>query len=130
MRLKAEWCAAYSEHFINVAVGRGWQRADAETWPEHIVDEAFIETYKHHDCDPQKTAALDVIAACEGRGELIQFCEHAFQAWVDRFSTRRGAAAHGSHGEFDIAAIDMAKFRTPRETSGARESEAACLTCS
>ena len=66
-RLKAEWCAAYSEAFVSVAVGRGWQREDAERWPEHIVDEAFIETYKH-DCDPQKIAALDVIA-CEAECE-------------------------------------------------------------
>lgn len=66
-RLKAEWISAYSEAFINVAVGRSWQRDDAETWPEHIGGDAFIETYKH-DYDPEKSAAIDVIA-CEAECE-------------------------------------------------------------
>ena len=60
-RLKAEWFPAYSEAFVRLAVSRGWNREDAETWPEHIVDEAFIETWQHKS-DPELSALADVIA--------------------------------------------------------------------
>jgi hypothetical protein len=38
---------AYTEAFVEIAVSRGWQRENAETWPPEIADEAFIEAYRY-----------------------------------------------------------------------------------
>ena len=62
-RLETEWRAAYTAAFVEIAVSRGWRRADAGTWPVGIGDEAFIEAYLY-DWDPWRAAAADVVG-CE-----------------------------------------------------------------
>jgi hypothetical protein len=62
-RFREDWKAAYREAFIRIAVSRGWKREDAETWPEHLDDESYIEAYRLEWC-PERVAETDVIA-CE-----------------------------------------------------------------
>jgi hypothetical protein len=62
-RLEVEWKAAYTEAFVSIAVDRGWEREDAETWPDQISQEASIEKYLFDSC-PRRTAQADVIV-CE-----------------------------------------------------------------
>jgi hypothetical protein len=66
-QLQRDWIVAYSEAFISIAVSRGWQHADAATWPHEIGDDAFIECYQH-DCDPERAALSDVVS-CEQEAE-------------------------------------------------------------
>lgn len=66
-RLKAAWTDVYTEKFLNFAVGRGWKLEDAETWPEHLIDDAFSEAHRRQ-YDPQLCAQYDVIA-CEAECE-------------------------------------------------------------
>jgi hypothetical protein len=62
-RIEAEWLPAYREAFVSIAVARGWSRENAETWPDQIDREAYVECYRHDGC-PRRTAEADVIA-CE-----------------------------------------------------------------
>lgn len=60
----ADWKAAYSAAFVEAAMARGWSLSDAESWPEHIVDDALIDAASTFGWCPQRTAAADVLI-CE-----------------------------------------------------------------
>jgi len=62
-RLKRDWLSAYEFAFVEIAVNRGWSEEDAETWPDEIGEEAYINSYQHGR-DPRRSAESDVIA-CE-----------------------------------------------------------------
>lgn len=59
-KLRDEWFKAYTNHFIQFATARGWERENAETWPDHTRDEAFIDSYQVQ-YDPAVMAETDVL---------------------------------------------------------------------
>jgi len=58
-RLTEQWKAEYKIAFVEVAVARGWSRENAETWPDEIVDEAYLSK-DEHDWSPWAVASFDV----------------------------------------------------------------------
>ena len=58
---ETDWEAAYSAAFVDIAVARGWSRENAESWPEHIVDDAFIDAAPVHEWCPVATGEADVL---------------------------------------------------------------------
>ena len=61
--MEADWKAAYSTAFVEIAISRGWSRENAESWHEYILDEASLSVAGHDQC-PRRVAEADVLA-CE-----------------------------------------------------------------
>ena len=59
-RLRDLWRAQYLKEFVDYALGRSWDRENAEVWSDEIVDDALVECQG----DPVEVARKDV-HACE-----------------------------------------------------------------
>jgi hypothetical protein len=62
-KLTEDWQAEYRKAFVEIAIERGWEKENAESWPDQLEDEAVISASEHGYC-PRKAAEADVIA-CE-----------------------------------------------------------------